>query len=724
MNYGRFALEAVRHFGVLWTVKRARHALELGTGWPSRKFLPRSWEQHPLCSFLSDSGQTARSECLESRRGSGSRFFFKPGQSADYQPDFVSWDKSDAFPVKLALSMRSGQWTYFQLQAIEAGFPPDWHRNMLNGHRIPAEQHWSRISDFDEGDIKGIWELNRFGFAYTLVRAYWRTGRPDYAESFWQLVEDWSRHNPPQLGPNWKCGQEIALRIMAWCFALYGFWDAPATTVKRVNLLRQIIAVCADRIERNFHYALSQQNNHGISEGVGLWTVGLLFPEFRKAERWRETGRKALERQARELIYDDGAFAQHSANYHRLMLHDFLWAIRLGELNDAPLSQELKERVGKAADLLYHIQDTESGGVPCYGHNDGALILPLNNCGYQDFRPVVQAARYAAYHVRTYPSGPWDEDLLWLFGPGALAARLDPPASKDLEAPQGGCYTVRREQDYVFIRCPRYHHRPAHADALAVDLWWRGQNIALDAGTYSYNAPVPWDRGLAGTHCHNTVTVDGRDQMEKVGRFLWLPWLKGIRRCYTRKGNLAYWEGDHDGYLRLHLGVRHRRGVVSLGHQHWLVLDRLESRRQHDYRLHWLLGDYPAQPSDDKGSLALQTPCGAYHLQMDALGAKVHYSIVRGHEQSTRGWHSPHYGERKPALSWAMELTANSCSLWSLFGPTACSIENSGNDLSISGFGWHANLLFGVSPREPLVRQLNWQGDAPELLNLSECMHC
>ena len=32
-----------------------------------------------------------------------------------------------------------------------------------------------------------------------------------------------------------------------------------------------------------------------------------------------------------------------------------------------------------------------TGEAPFYGHNDGALILPLNNCGYHDLRPVVQA---------------------------------------------------------------------------------------------------------------------------------------------------------------------------------------------------------------------------------------------------------------------------------------------------------------------------------------------
>src|SRR6185295_11415525 len=108
-------------------------------------------------------------------------------------------------------------------------------------------------------------------------------------------VEDWRDNNPPQLGANWKCGQEISFRVMAWCFGLYGFLDAQSTTAQCVASLAQMIAISGARIEANLDYALSQHNNHGISEGLGLWTIGSLFPELRSAERWREKGRQVLE---------------------------------------------------------------------------------------------------------------------------------------------------------------------------------------------------------------------------------------------------------------------------------------------------------------------------------------------------------------------------------------------------------------------------------------------
>src|SRR6185295_14728429 len=98
---------------------------------------------------------------------------------------------------------------------------------------------------------------------------YWRTSDESYIELFWSAVEDWRAKNPPQQGPNWKCGQETAFRVMAWCFALYGLMDAQATTAARVAVLAQMIAVSAHRIQANIDYALSQRNNHGISEALG-----------------------------------------------------------------------------------------------------------------------------------------------------------------------------------------------------------------------------------------------------------------------------------------------------------------------------------------------------------------------------------------------------------------------------------------------------------------------
>jgi len=638
-----------------------------------RKTPAGEWSDAPLEGFLKIPALAEPEAFLDYRRKQAPLFFFEPEGTGDGSAVFTEWDTRGGSPIALVERLAKGNIRYFEKVDAAAGFPPDWHRNPFSGDCAPADLHWSEIGDFKFGDIKVIWEPNRFGFAYALVRAYWRTGDERYSEMFWQLVEDWRNKNAPQSGVNWKCGQEITFRLMAWIFGLYGFLESPATTAERVAFLAQMLAVSGKRIEANLDYAMRQCNNHGISEGVGLWTIGLMFPEFHQSAKWTELGRQVLEQLGRNLIYDDGSFAQHSVNYHRVMLHDFLWAIRLGDIHGRPLSGALRERVAMACSWLYQIQDDTSGRVPNYGHNDGALTLPLNNCDYRDFRPVLQTVHYLCTGTRCFPPGPWDEDLLWLFGPEALESTDAHQERTSLKADQGGYYTLRSTDGVALVRCATYKHRPAQADMLHVDLWWRGQNVALDAGTYSYNAPAPWNNSLAHTAYHNTVTVDGLDQMERVGKFLWLPWVEGkvTRFENSAEERLTHWEGEHDGYRRLKNPVSHRRAILKLPGEHWVVIDQLKSTGRHNYRLHWLLMDVPYEWDERGGLLALKTEAGPFFVQVGVSAGGRGASLVRADPSSARGWHSPYYYYREPALSLAVSAEKGSCCFWSVFAPEA-----------------------------------------------------
>ena len=659
-----------RYFGTGWLAYRLGYALRIRSGWLRRQIPATRWEEQPLAGFLADASLADPQAYLEWRKTHAPRFFFDSSDRAAFQPYFARWDRGGATPSQEADDLLNGNFRYFRHTPVQAGWPPDWHRNPFTGQTLPADRHWSQIDDFSQGDIKVIWDLSRFGFTYSLVRAYWRTGDERYPKRFWQLVEDWRLHNPPQWGANWKCGQETSFRLMAWCFGLYGFLDSPATTAKRVSMLAQIVAVSGGRIEANLRHALSQQNNHGVSEGMGLWTIGLLFPEFKDSARWREKGRAVLESLGKDLIYEDGTFAQHSANYQRLALHDYLWAMRLGTLNGQPFSQDLQDRVKQAGEFLYQVQDEVSGRLPCFGHNDGSLILPLDNCDYQDFRPVIQAVHYLTTETRRCGDGPWDEGLLWLFGPQALQSATNSPAREDFQAKQGGFYTLRSESGFAFTHCPVYRHRPAHADTLNMDIWWRGQNITLDAGSYSYNAAPPWDHPLARAIYHNAVTVDGADPMERAGRFLWLPWAKGTVLTCQRPtdSQLAYWEGEHDGYQHLPHPVRVRRGIQQVGDESWLVQDWLESDGEHTYRLQWLLPDLPYCWEQETGQLELDTPAGKYSITLHAPGTPV-YTLVRADAHSPRGWQSPYYYSREPALSLDCTVRAVSVTFRTRFSP-------------------------------------------------------
>jgi asparagine synthase (glutamine-hydrolysing) len=723
----RLAGNLARTLGPGWIAYRAKHAAQLRAGVIERRMPATSWGEVSLVTELSDPSLAEPDAYLTYRREQAPPFFFSTKDRETFAPLLCAWDTPDASPIGAADDVKRGVFRYFSRASHELGESPAWHRNAITGQAPAADRHWSRLDDFSSGDIKVIWEPNRFAFSYDLARAYWRTGDDEYPERFWRLVESWRDGNQPLCGPNWKCGQETSFRVMAWCFGLYAFLDAPAATPGRVAMLAEMVALSGHRIEGMVEYALSQQNNHGVSEGMGLWTIGSLFPELRRSSAWRERGRAILERLGQELIYEDGSFSQHSLNYHRVMLHDYLWAIRLGELHGRTFSQALYQRIAKAGDLLHQLQDEVTGRVPCYGANDGALVLPLDNCDYTDFRPVIQGARYLTTRARMYDDGPWDEDLLWLFGADATSARVNAPARRDLRADAGGYVTLRSKNGFAFTRCATFRHRPSHADMLHIDLWWRGHNIAVDPGTFSYNSPAPWDKGLSSTVNHNTVTVDGRDQMDKAGRFLWLPWARGKQThdVTSETGYLSYWEGEHDGYQRLEHAVTHRRGILRIGDDHWLVLDDIRSEGPHDVRLHWLLAD--AQYAEEEGSdlahrgqmkVSVPTPGGEYVVTVGCLTGQTRFSVVRADGDSTRGWRSKYYLERTPARSLAAEISGRTAQFWTIFGPGGYAVSSKDGAIVLSVSAGHnvraepntrpGPLISSVTSRGAMIDQLEF----------------
>lgn len=679
-----------------------------------------AWDAAPLESWLVDPRIADPERLTAEIRAGAARFFLPTNRTPETSAWLRAWDADSAGPIPESDALARGVVRYFHAHDESVGFPPPWFRTSDGRTTTGIHQHWSRIDDFGQGDIKVLWEPSRFAFAFTLVRAFGRDHDPIHAERFWRVVDDWREHNPPQRGPNWKCGQEVAFRVMAWSFGLYGFLEAAATTPDRVARLITMIAVSGARIAANVDYALSQQNNHGISEGVGLWTIGLLFPFLRAAERWREQGRSILESQARLLIDDHGAFSQHSFNYQRLMLHDYLWSIVLGDRNDQPLSQDLRDRVRRAAELLAQVQDEKSGCVPCLGHNDGSLILPLANCSYNDYRPVTQAAAFLFEGTRRHPTGPWDETLFWLFGASALEAPVVACPRRNLHAGESGYDTLRASNGFAFIRHGRFRFRPAHADLLHVDLWRNGCNLALDPGTYSYNSPEPWNNALARTCYHNTVTVDGFDQIERAGKFLWINWPRAwrIRNASSSTGGLDLWEGGHDGYHRLVNSVACRRAVVRLGERGWLIVDDLESTSLHDYRLHWLFPAVEHLATLNDCRLRLHLPNAPIVVRWGCSESAVASSLVSADPESPRGWRSDHYLERTPAVSLAVTCRAASARFWTLFADDEVEVATDSASLRFKTCAWSAEATLGSRGRGPLLTEVVLDAGTVERLSL------
>ncbi len=541
----------------------------------------------------------------------------------------------------------------------------------LNLQPPGPRQHWTAmegdLTAWGVEDIKFVWEPARFGWAYTLGRAYVLAGEEKYAAAFWQYFEAFLTANPPNVGPNWSSGQEVALRMLALLFARTAFEHSPESTPQRMAKLAGAVAAHARRIPPTLVYARAQNNNHLVSEALGLYAAGSVLEGHSSARRWCETGRKMLNHALRLQIEPDGTYAQHSMNYHRLMLQAALQAGLVGQAFTAPV----RERLAAATRWLLAQVDPSSGYTPNLGSNDGALILPLAAAEFRDYRPTAQAAARAFLGEPAFPPGPWDELGLWL-GQAVGPPHTVYPRKTVPESP--AVLRLGDAESWGTIRAVHFKGRPAHADQLHVDLWWRGENIALDAGTFRYTAPAPWDNALSHTSLHNTVEVNGQDQMRRAGRFLWLDWAQAevVKTDGLPALTIA---GRHNGYTRL--GVMHQRTLKWEAPSRWLVTDQIlpvPSRRLDvtpgavcTARLHWLLPDWPwsldgstitlTHPSGGRFSLSLSATV-SQHAQAEPLLLVRAGEVLAGQGKAkpVQGWFSPTYNVKLSALSFSLTV--------------------------------------------------------------------
>jgi asparagine synthase (glutamine-hydrolysing) len=351
--------------------------------------------------------------------------------------------------------------------------------------------------------------------------------------------------------------------------------------------------------------------------------------------------------------------------------------IRLAELNQSPVSSLILNRVTASIDYLSQLIDPDNGQMPVYGSNDGALVLPLNNCDFTDYRPLLQLGSYVTKKQFLFESGPWDEDIFWFYGEQEISraerSRSDSVGEDEAGArvrahqtrssfSNGGIYLLHSTNSKAVIRCTDFQSRPSHADQLHVDLWLDGENIACDAGTYLYSGEGLWRNGLARTAVHNTVTVDDQDQMKMLTRFTWTKWARG--KVLQHDENI--WQGEHDGYKRLIDPVIHKRTVLLVGEDRWLVVDHLTCKQSHHYALHWLLTDVAYEQQEH--SILLSLDPEKYKVQVGLLGGKSAFSVVRGDPDSTRGWRSQYYGDKEPAISLMLETARAQACFWTFFG--------------------------------------------------------
>ena len=413
------------------------------------------------------------------------------------------------------------------------GLDYDWVTNPETGYRYNNKQHWTTIESLSQeaGDIKYVWEKSRFSWLLTVCRYDYHYNE-DHSEFAISQILDWIDKNPLNCGPNYKCSQETSIRLNNWIFALHFYRNSKALTDERWKIIITSIYWQIHHIYNNINYSrIAVRNNHAITETLTLYLMGIMFPEMPGSKKWKENGKRWFEKEIDYQIEEDGTFIQDSMNYHRVLVQLLTYAIVLADENGEKYNHIVYDQAYRSLFFLYQCQDIVSGWLPNYGANDGALFFPLSSADYRDYRPQLDALHGVLTGAPLY-GDVFLEDAQWLNVGGFTNSKTYSKIDKLyglLKFEKSGFYLIREQDTLSFIRCGVFKTNGS-TDQLHLDVWYKGDNVLLDGGSYLYNTKPEWVKYFSGTESHNTVMLEDKDQMLKGPRFMWFypPKIKGV----------------------------------------------------------------------------------------------------------------------------------------------------------------------------------------------------
>lgn len=493
--------------------------------------------------------------------------------------------KVDAAPyLQAADRIAAGRLDVFALQGVELGSPPRWNRDPKSG--VEASLSFGKLLDYRDpravGDIKYLWELNRHLHLVTLAQAYALSGDARYFDVIRQHLESWFASCPYRMGANWSSALEPAIRLINWSVAwqLLGgafsprFADAEGARFRQ----RWLEAVYQHAQFVRGHFSLySSANNHLIGEAAGLFIAAVTWPCWPRADAWLAEAKAILEREAVLQNAADGVNLEQAVSYQRFELDLLLLSLFAGEANEQKFSAAFASRIEAMIEYLASLMDA-GGNIPMFGDSDDGLAVRLAHggefCGYRSLLATgALLFRRGDFKAK---AGELDDKTRWLFGEGAEKAFRDlDTTGTQLPVrrafPEGGYYILgcdfetESEIRLVADAGPLGYQTIAahgHADALAFTLSVGRKEFLIDPGTYAYHTQGPWRQYFRGTSAHNTLRVDGMDQSQSGGNFMWLR--KAHARCtlWRPSAECDIFEGWHDGYMHLPDPVMHRRRIT------------------------------------------------------------------------------------------------------------------------------------------------------------------
>ncbi len=482
--------------------------------------------------------------------------------------------------------------------------------------------------------------VSRMYFWDKLSNAYWNTLDEKYAQEWVAQLFDFAKKNnrlnklAPGESSRWRTLDASERAYASWPDAYYHFLNSPNFTPEAqwtyMRVMLDHVALLKKGLENTGRYG-----NWVASECFGLYAIGVLFPELKEAQSWRDIALNRLVDEANLTVPPDGFEAELATGYHYFSLSNFTGPMRLANLNQLPVPKEFRAKVLAMFTAPVTVMDQTGNAV---GTNDSG---PTN------------ASALAKQGLTLVGDDPV---LAWAASGGKEGKPL--PATTML--PYAGFYAMRggwnRDDSFLFFRAGPTGIGHEHEDMLEVVLRAWNKTLLFDPGNYMYDHSN-WRRFTIGTASHNTIIVDGKWQHRGANKppvtepvknpWHTTPLFDFVSGCYdggyqqnVYNSNAQYspgrWVGDKD------ISVSHTRRVLFLKPFYALLVDTLDGTGKHQYDAHFHMDAPSATLDPATQAITSQNPAGQAQLTLfplDRDGLKA--DIVQGQEEPILGWFPP-----------------------------------------------------------------------------------
>ena len=376
----------------------------------------------------------------------------------------------------------------------------------------------------DIGDARTNWELNRHFQLALVPKAYFVSGDRQYADSLEEFFTDCNENNSFLHGISWTSAMEVAIRCIQWTIAL-SFLQKKGDILygdlmenMETGIVNMTDYLC------NHYSRFSSANNHLLVEAAAIALSGFVFHH----QAWQKLAVGILSEELPKQNYKDGVNKELSLHYQTFGMEAYGIVGCCMLHNGVCLPDGWKEWLGRMCEFVSHCCWREQA-VCEFGDNDEGKIVDLVG-GHTDhynyalqLLSLVLGMRYHSFEKVT-------ENVGWWFSSESIDRIKSLPIydnSRSRCFSEGGNSFLRSSDGSILIGIDHAAlgfgtiAAHGHADALSFQILKDGKRIFTDPGTYIYHCQIEERNIFRRTDHHNTVMINGEEQSQVLGAFLW-----------------------------------------------------------------------------------------------------------------------------------------------------------------------------------------------------------